>query len=239
MKRLILAVATLLLSASAVFAQDQNTAVHPKVLPMFGKQAKTDAQQKADEKFLTSCDKSFASRTEASNFFMDRGWDYFNEGQVDTAVYRFNLAWLLNPDNHNTYWAFGLVEYSKGNSKEAIGMYERALKYQPNNSLLLSDAGAAFITQFNEDKKKKNLKQASTYLDRSLALDPANAFALSSMSQVRFHQKKYAEAWDFLHKGRDINMMSLDYNFLAELMTRMPDPKGLFRNDSQTAEQAQ
>jgi Tfp pilus assembly protein PilF len=231
MKKIVLAAAMLLLSASAVFAQDQTA--HPKVSPMFGKQTKTEAQQKADEKFLSSCDKSFASRSEASNFFMDRGWEYFNEGQVDTAVYRFNLAWLLNPDNHNTYWAFGLVENSKGNTKEAIGMYERALKYQPNNSLLLSDAGAAFLAQFSEDKKKKNMKQATTYLDRSLALDPTNAFALSSLSQVRFHQKKYAEAWDLLHKGRDINMMSLDYNYLAELMARMPDPKGLFRNESQ------
>jgi tetratricopeptide (TPR) repeat protein len=239
MKRLILAAATFLLSTSAIFAQDQPIPAHPKVLPMFGKEAKTEAQQKADEKFLSSCDKSFNSRTEASNFFMDRGWEYLNEGQVDTAVYRFNLAWLLNPDNHNTYWAFGLVEYSKGNTKEAIGMYERALKYQPNNSLLLSDAGAAFITLFNEKKKKKTLKQAITYLDRSLALDPANAFALSSLSQVRFHQKKYAEAWDYLHKGRDINMMSLDYDFLAELMARMPDPKGMFRSETEAAEQAQ
>ncbi len=206
---------------------------------MFGKQAKTEAQQMADEKFLTSCDKSFTSRTEASNFFMERGWEYYNEGQADTAVYRFNLAWLLNPDNHNTYWAFGLVEYSKGNSKVAIDMYERALKYQPNNSLLLSDAGTALVSQFNTDKKKKNLKQAAAYLDRAVAIDSANAFALSGLSQVRYHQKKYAEAWDYLHKGRDINMQSLDYNFLAELMVRMPDPKGMFRNEAQPAEQAQ
>lgn len=238
MKRIVLAAAAILLSASAVFSQDL-PAAHPKVLPMFGQQAKTDAQQRADERFLTSCDKNFTSRTEASNFFMERGWEYFNEGQIDTAVYRFNLAWLLNPDNHNTYWAFGLVEYSKGNSKEASSMYERALKYQPNNSLLLSDAGAAYLALYNESKKKKILKQATAYLDRSLTSDPSNAFALSGLSQVRFHQKKYTEAWDYLHKGRDINMMTLDYNYLAELMARMPDPKGIFRNVQDTAEQTQ
>lgn len=217
------------------FAQEQQPASHPKVLPMFGQIAKTDAEQKADEKFLTSCDKSFESRTEASNFFMDRGWEYLNEGQVDTAVYRFNLAWLLNPDNYNTYWAFGLVEQSKGNSREAIGMLDRALKYQPNNSLLLSDIGAAYLQQYTTDKKKKNLKQATAFLDRALKADQNNAFALTGLSRVYFHNKKYAEAWDYLHRGRDINIMSLDYDFLSELMVRMPDPKGMFRSEAEAA----
>ncbi|MBX0332094.1 hypothetical protein K3G39_02475 [Pontibacter sp. HSC-14F20] len=235
MKRIFLAAATILLSGSMAFAQEQQPASHPKVLPMFGQIAKTDAEQKADEKFLTSCDKSFESRTEASNFFMDRGWEYLNEGQVDTAVYRFNLAWLLNPDNYNTYWAFGLVEQSKGNSREAIGMLDRALKYQPNNSLLLSDIGAAYLQQYTTDKKKKNLKQATAFLDRALKADQNNAFALTGLSRVYFHNKKYAEAWDYLHRGRDINIMSLDYDFLSELMVRMPDPKGMFRSEAEAA----
>lgn len=236
MKRIILAAAAVLMSASLAFSQDQSAAPHPKVLPMFGQQPKTEAQQKADEKFLTSCDKSFTSRTEASNFFMDRGWDYFNEGQVDTAVYRFNLAWLLNPDNHNTYWAFGLVEYSKGNPQEAIVMYDRALKLQPNNSLILSDMGSAYLYQYTNDKKKKNLKKASSYLENALQIDPVNAFAMSSLSQVYFYNKKYAEAWDYLHKGREHNIMALDYNFLSELMARMPDPKGVFRNETEAVQ---
>ena len=233
MKRIFLAAATILLSGSMAFAQEQQPELSPKVRPMFGQVAKTDAEQKADEKFLTSCDKSFESRTEASNFFMERGWEFMNEGQVDTAVYRFNLAWLLNPDNFNTYWAFGVAEYNRGNVSDAIGMFDRALKYQPNNSLLLSDVGSAYLQQYIADKKKKNLKQAAALLDRSLKADPNNAFAMSNLAQVHFHNKKYAEAWDYLHRGRDLNIMSLDYNFLTELMTRMPDPKGMFRLETE------
>ncbi|MBD1396223.1 hypothetical protein H9Q13_03515 [Pontibacter sp. JH31] len=231
MNRLALAAAIILLSASALFAQAPTP--HPKVLPMFGKQPKTEAQQKADEKFLTSCDKNFTSRTEASNFFMERGWEYFNEGQTDTAVYRFNLAWLLNPDNANTYWAFGLVEQGKGNATEAIGMYERALKYQPKNSLLLADAASAYLNLYDSSKKKKHLKQAFSYLEQSVAADATNAYALFNLSKVKYHQKKYDEAWDYLHQSRDIDMLTLDYNFLADLMARMPDPMGIFKNDTQ------
>jgi Tfp pilus assembly protein PilF len=231
MKRIALAAATLLLSASTAFSQQ--TAVSPKVLPMFGQQAKTDAQQRADEKFLTSCDKSFESRSEASNFFMDRGWEFFNAGQTDTAVYRFNLAWLLNPDNYNAYWGFGLVEHSKGNPKEALSMFERALKYQPNNSLLLSDMGASQLYLYLQDKKKKNLRQAEKTLLQALQTDQENAFAMSNLAQVYYYNKKYAQAWDYLHRGRERNMMSLDYDFLSQLMEQMPDPKGMFRIEDQ------
>lgn len=233
MKRIFLAAATILLSASMSYAQEQQPELPPKVRPMFGQVSKTDAEQKADEKFLTSCDKSFESRTEASNFFMERGWEFMNEGQVDTAVYRFNLAWLLNPDNYNTYWAFGVAEYNRGNVGDAIGMFDRALKYQPNNSFLLSDIGSAYLQQYIADKKKKNLKQAAALLDRSLKADPNNAFAMANLAQVHFHNKKYAEAWDYLHRGRDLNIMSLDYNFLSDLMARMPDPKGMFRLETE------
>ncbi|MDO6391359.1 hypothetical protein Q4E40_14560 [Pontibacter sp. BT731] len=235
MKRIFLAAATILLGASMAFAQEQQPELPPKVRPMFGQVAKTDAEQKADEKFLTSCDKSFESRTEASNFFMERGWEFMKEGQVDTAVYRFNLAWLLNPDNYNTYWAFGVAEYNRGKVGDAIGMFDRALKYQPNNSLLLSDMGSAYLQQYISDKKKKNLKQAAAFLDRSIKADPNNAFALANLAQVNFHNKKYAEAWEYLHRGRDLNIMSLDYNFLSDLMTQMPDPKGLFRLETEAA----
>ncbi len=200
---------------------------------MFGNVPKTEAEQKADEKFLSSCDKSFSSRTEASSFFMERGWEYFNEGQIDTAVYRFNLAWLLNPDNVNTYWAFGLVENSKGNTADAIGLYERALKYQPKNSLLLSDAAGAYLKLYTENKKKKDLKKATAYLDQSLAADSKNAYALFNLSQVKFHEKKYADAWDYLHKSREIDMRTLDYQYLANLMAQMPDPTGLFKGEEQ------
>lgn len=234
MKRIALAAAALLLSASTAFSQQG--AASSKVLPMFGQQAKTDAQQRADERFLTSCDKSFETRTEASNFFMDRGWEFLNEGQTDTAVYRFNLAWLLNPDNYNTYWGFGLVEHSKGKPKEAIAMYDRALKYQPKNSLLLSDLGASQLHLYLQDKKKKTLKVAEQTLLRALENDKENAFAMSNLAQVYFYDKKYAQAWDYLHRGRERNMMSLDYDFLSNLMVEMPDPKGVFRNEEQAAQ---
>ena len=236
MKKLLLAVVAIVYATSLSFAQEQPAAQNPQVLPMFGGKAKTEEQQKKDEKFLTSCDKSFANRQEASRFFMERGWEYLNEGQLDTAVYRFNLAWLLNPDNKDTYWAFGLVTSAKGQNGEAIKHYEKALSYDPKNSLLLSDAASTYLKAYSEGKKKKkDLKKATTYLNEAIKADTTNAYALYNLSKVKFYEKKYSDAWEYLHKSRSINLMQIDYDFIAELTAQMPDPKGFFRSGLPTS----
>ncbi|WP_439883095.1 tetratricopeptide repeat protein [Pontibacter sp. MBLB2868] len=231
MKKLLFAAMAVLITATVSFAQEQSALV----LPMFGNKPKTEEQQQKDEKFLTSCDKSFTNRQEASAFFMERGWEYYNEGQVDTAMYRFNLAWLLNPNNKDTYWAFGLISSAKGNEQEAISFYEKTLAIDPKNSLLLADIGASYVTLYTEKHKKKNLRKADKYLSESVAADSANAYALYKFAVVKFHTKKYAEAWEYLHKSRSLDLRTIDYTFVADLVEKMPDPMGVFKSSDAAA----
>jgi tetratricopeptide (TPR) repeat protein len=162
---------------------------------------------------------------------MQRGWEYFNEGQVDTAMYRFNLAWLLNSDNKDAYWAFGLVTANQGKAEEAIGYYEKALTFDANNSLLLSDIASAYLAEYKAKPKKKVLKKAAGYLDKSVAADTSNAFALFNLSKVKFYEKDYPAAWSYLHKSRKLDMAQIDYTFVTEMLAKMPDPEGFFKNN--------
>ncbi|MDX5423435.1 MAG: hypothetical protein LPK14_14355 [Hymenobacteraceae bacterium] len=233
MKRLLFAAVAFLFATTLGFAQEQAAPQSDLVLPMFGNKPKTEEQQRKDEKFLTSCDKSFTNRQEASAFFVERGWEYFNEGQTDTAMYRFNLAWLLNPDNKDTYWAFGLITSAQGNNAEAISHYEKALTYDPQNSLLLSDLASSYIAVYRESKKKKNLKKARSYTEQAMAHDANNAFALYNTAVVKYFEKKYDEAWTYLHKSRELDLTQIDYAFIAELVAVKPDPQGFFKSVEQ------
>lgn len=230
MKRILASAVAFVFAATISFAQQPDQQVSPSVLPMFGNKPKTEAQQRKDEKFLSSSDKNFTNRQEASHFFMERGWEYLREGQIDTAMYRFNLAWLLNPDNKDTYWAFGLVTAGKGNPDEAINLYEKALQFDPKNSLLLSDLGASYLAAYKANNKKKTLKKAEQHLAAATATDTSNAYAFYTLSQVRFIEKKYDEAWSNLHKSRALDLSQIDYAYLAELMAKMPDPQGFFKS---------
>ena len=71
------------------------TLAERRVLPLFGEQRKTSDQIEDEIRFLSECDKMFTSREEASTFFATRAWEYVQEGQLDTAAYRFNLAYLV------------------------------------------------------------------------------------------------------------------------------------------------
>ena len=73
--------------------------VNIKLLPLFGEYEKTDLQKKEDDEFLKMCDANFQNRSKASEFFATRAWEYLQEGQADTAVHRFNLAFLLDDEN--------------------------------------------------------------------------------------------------------------------------------------------
>jgi len=234
MKRLLLSALAVLFTASITFAQEDQAPQNPKTLPMFGGIMKTEQQQKQDEKFLKSCDLNFKTRQEASKFFMERGWEYYAEGQIDTAMYRFNLAWLLNPDNGETYWAFGLVTAAYDKQDEALKLYEKALVYQPKNSLLHSDIAAAHLNLYKVKNKKKHLKNASKSLNEAITLDATNSFALYTLSEVAYLDEDYTGAWTYLHQARELNMANLNYAFLTELMEKMPDPKGFFRADAKT-----
>jgi tetratricopeptide (TPR) repeat protein len=225
MNRLLYITLVLLLVASTTFGQDQPSY---KTLPLFGGIKKNEQQQKQDEKFLKSCDASFTTRQEASKFFMDRGWEYLAEGQTDTAMYRFNLAWLLNPDNGDTYWAFGLVSTAINKPDEALSLLERALVFQPSNSLLHSDIASAHLNLYKAKSKKKHIKNANKFLNQAITLDARNAFALYSLSEVKYLEKNYAAAWAYLHQAREIDMANLNYSYLYELIEKMPDPKNFF-----------
>ena len=80
------------------------TGVDINFIPLFGNFIKTESQQVEDQLFLSDCDNQFKSRSEGSEFFSKMGWDYLSDGDKNTAIHRFNLSWLLNPDNVVAYW---------------------------------------------------------------------------------------------------------------------------------------
>ena len=68
-----------------------------RLQPLFGGLSPAQATQLLGETQLKAIAASFASAAEASTFFTTKGYEYLRENQPDTAAYRFNLAWLLNP----------------------------------------------------------------------------------------------------------------------------------------------
>lgn len=93
-------------------------------LPMYGGPdvVKTPFQLESDEKFIQSAIQGAGSREKACRDVLGWGWEFFNKGDVMTAMKRFNQAWLLDPKNPEVYKGFSAVLKKQGKMEEADKM---------------------------------------------------------------------------------------------------------------------
>ena len=200
-----------------------------RLQPLFGGLTPTQATQVIGEAQLKAIAASFASPAEASAFFANKGFEYLSENKPDTATYRFNLAWLLNPQNADAYRGLGILASTQPTPDAAIRLLGQGLALAPANSLLLSDLGTSHLIRYAQTKKKKDLTTALDLLQRATAADPANAVAWQQLAHGLYYQEKYPEAWAAVHKGQAQSVSSLDFGLISDLQAKLPDPQGTFK----------
>ncbi len=201
-----------------------------RLLPLYGGLSPAQAQQAVGPAVLADIDRSFPSRTEASKFFSTKGYEYLLEKQPDTAAVRFNLAWVLDPKNPDSYRGLAvLLNQRQGAPADVQALLLQGLAVAPTDSHLLTDASTMTIDRFLQSKKKKDLAQAADYVQRALLADPNNADAWQTQARVRYYQEDFAGAWEAVHKAQNLSMTSLDFNFISDLKEKLPDPQGTFK----------
>ncbi|SFQ75962.1 tetratricopeptide repeat protein [Hymenobacter arizonensis] len=200
-----------------------------RLQPLFGGLSPAQATQIIGEAQLKAITASFPSSAEASTFFTTKGYEYLSENQPDTAAYRFNLAWLLNPQNADAYRGLGIVASAQPTPDAAIDLLTKGLALSPSNTLMMSDLGTSHLIRYGQTKKKKDLTTGMSLLQRVTTLDPNNAIAWQQMGRGLYYQEKYAEAWEAVHKGQSLNVSSLDFDLISDLLAKQPDPQGTFK----------
>ena len=201
-----------------------------RLLPQYGGASVAQAQQFVGAAVLADIDRSFGSRPEASKFFSTKGFEYLLEHQPDTAAVRFNLAWVLDPKNPDAYRGLAvLLSQRKAPATEVQALLLQGLAVAPTNAYLLTDAATTAVDRYTQTKKKKDLTEAASYVQRALLADPNNADAWQTQARVRYEQEDYAGAWEAVHKGQSLNMTSLDFGLISDLKDKLPDPQGTFK----------
>ncbi|MCP9766277.1 tetratricopeptide repeat protein [Lacihabitans sp. LS3-19] len=200
-------------------------------LPLFGRYTKTEAQQLDDYMFLSDCDKSFKSRSEASDFFSKMGWDYLSEGDKNTAINRFNLSWLLNPENIDPYWGLGVIEYQSSNFSNAIKLMTKGIDISKNTNYVLKvDLATVYIKMaFDNPNSMIETNIARGLVNDALEIQPKYTPAYMQLTLLNIFENKPDEAWESFHKGYELNSQEINLEILNELLQRKDDPKGIFK----------
>ncbi|CAH0996372.1 hypothetical protein EMA8858_02504 [Emticicia aquatica] len=221
-------------------AQDTQTQVAKKrfapkgvnihLLPLFGEFDKTDSQKATDEEFLKVCDLNFKNRSEASEFFTARAWEYLSEGQKDTATYRFNLAYLLDDENAEAFWGLGVIAYQNEKYAQAIDLMKRGLEIDDDDNVtLIVDLSTVYIKCFTVDAEKDDLKKAFELLTKALIKQPESANALMQLSLAKLLNDEIDEAWERFHQGYELDPDNASVEILEGLLAKKEDPRGIFK----------
>ena len=200
-----------------------------RYVPLFGSKKKAEEQMINSTEFLIQCDKSFKDRLDASKFFAERGWEYLNEGLLDTATYRFNLCFLLNQENSDAYWGLGSVSYQKGKFEESTKLLRKGLELSPDNSILMVDIATVQLACYKEKKNCDDIDDAVRLLEKSLQIDGTNANGWLKYSIAEYQLEHYEKAWEYLHKCRMLDIPFVDTAYVQELIVKQVDPMGVFR----------
>lgn len=183
-KYFILSILIIIVVLLIVFINNpQKQSVCPKdnLSPMYGCDSYNDfmskrdnKQKEVDDQFVsTVMSKSNNDKVLASNSINRLGWSYFVKGDLDTAMKRYNQAWLITQDNFITYWQIGIILSQKGADNLALENFEKAVntydkKYQVSEldyNTLICDRALSYLTSAS---KEKDANEVNKYLTKSI-----------------------------------------------------------------------
>ena len=200
-----------------------------KYLPLYGQKALSKKDQAELTQFVESCDASFGSRKEASDFFVERAWEYVTAGKLDTATYRFNLLHALNDQSVDAYWGLGVITFQRKDFPKAIEFLEKGLSLDTAQAILRVDLAVVQLSCYLKQMECGTLDGVEGHLAIALRQQPGYGMAWMKRAQVAYLQERYADAWTYLHTCRKLDITQLDINLGQLLAEKMPDPEGVFK----------
>ncbi|CAH0168981.1 hypothetical protein SRABI27_01551 [Pedobacter sp. Bi27] len=157
-----------------------------RLLPKYGGAKKTPAQLESDENFKTTTLTNEPDRRKASDYLIKRGFDFYYKGDLKTAMFRFNQAWLIDPTNENVNWAFGAIYAFFNDYENTLKQYDEGLKLNPKSSNILTDKATVFATKYSNGRNKKDLDTALSLYKQSYLIDSENQNTLFKISALYF-----------------------------------------------------
>jgi tetratricopeptide (TPR) repeat protein len=154
-----------------------------------------------------------------------RAWRAYSEGDMDTAMKRFNQAWIFDQENPEVYWGFGLVmgqrasqEEPKKNLDESIRLIKMAVDRDKKSGRILGDLAFSYTVlghYLESDKKdgKENFQKARELFPVAFKLDPAYPPIVANWSVFYFYTHDYKAA-----KNKADEATKMGYRFSPEYL---------------------
>lgn len=142
------------------------------------------------------------------------GLAYLYSGEQETAEQSFIEAIELNENNYQALNNLGLLRNYQSRKDEARELFERSLKIEPS----FTEAQSNYAEVMDEE----DLAVIEEKLREVLPRSPEPEKTLKALAINLFHQHKYEEVLETLHKAMEIDPSRYDFfNMFGEAMLRM------------------
>ncbi|AGF78017.1 hypothetical protein UWK_01457 [Desulfocapsa sulfexigens DSM 10523] len=194
MKVSVLLLSIFLILHSVAFASDRPS----NEMPMYGGANKSHIQP----------DKKLSRET------AQLGWKYFYKGDHDTAIKRFNQAWMFDHNNLDALWGFGLIMGNRAaqedplfNINESINYLNLAKSMAPENGLILGDLAYSytFLGSYLKEKDKnphESFIKAEKLFQEATKIEPKHPLILLNWSILEYQKGNYSKAKKPLDKAK-------------------------------------
>lgn len=194
-----------------------------KLLPKYGHKPKTEREKQIDRDFVNSIlkmEQFEGDRLKASNHLITLGFDYLYRGDLKTAMYRFNQAYLLDSNNVDIYWGFGAFFATIRHYPMAIKVYDEGLSIDSTSTNILTDYGTLFLAQYYENEKHIFLIKAIEYLTKSYLHDPKKPNTTFKLSVCYWLDGDCENAWRYYNECKKLGGDPITKEFTKDLKAK-------------------
>jgi len=132
---------------------------------------------------------------------MNMGYVHRRLKAYDKAIAEFKAVLKADPENPWAQNNLGVCYYRQGRFTEAERRYRRALRGKRYDTPELAHLNLAFV-----HRRRRHYTLAAHHYQKAIEFKPGFAYAHSQLAQVRYHQKRYKDAWTHLHKAQELGL---------------------------------
>ena len=207
-----------------------------RLLPKYGYLRKSEIEIKSDSDYVKQmmATPQFKNRREASNHLIGLGFQYYYRGDLKTAMYRFNQAYLLDTTNSDIFWGYGAIYMAMGKYALSKKQYDEGLSIDPLNTHLLTDLGTYYMGQFYEisemppndiikDPKKlarQHIDSAIAILTKSYIINPKDVNTAYKLSISHWAIDSCAQAFKYYDEAKTLGGKPITEAYTKDLEKR-------------------
>lgn len=143
------------------------------------------------------------------------GWQYFDNGDLKTAIKRFNQSWMFDRENAEAYWGFGLIMGGRStegdtetNLQESIKYLTKANELSRNNYRIIVDLAFSktllgyFLKENKKSTYKRFFREANTLFEKAQNIESNYPPLYYNWSVLKFYEEDYSLAEAKLKKAK-------------------------------------